>query len=257
MLDDYLARFRAAVEALAAEPLVKVIRFSPGAACSAKKIAAWEKARGLRLDPALRAFYQQCDGLMLRWIREDDEDQRASLERTPAAEMTWDYLLGDYSQDQGRALIRPLDELTPEGFWCEGDDPDDYQDVTEIDGHSLATAELRKRALSFDLFSYSTFAVLLPRPDAPWIVLHGSDHGVCFDDDPPVDVETYLELVLACLGHLRARYATMRGHRAPYLPAAPLVHAPAAYWAAHPFSKARLLGGDDDDDEDDEDEESA
>ncbi|MFO0762887.1 MAG: SMI1/KNR4 family protein [Byssovorax sp.] len=254
MLDSYLTRFRAAVDALAAEPAVKIVRFSPGAPCAAKQIAAWEKARGLRLDPALRAFYQQCDGLMLRWIREDDEDQRAALARTPAAGMSWDYLIGDYSQDQGRALIRPLEELTPEGFWSEGEDPDDDQDETEIDGYSIITADLRRRALSFDLFSYSTFAVLLPRPDKPWIVLHGSDHGVCFDDDPPLDVETYLELVLACVGHLRARYATLRGHRAPHLPQGSLVHAPASYWATHPFSKARLLGnGGESDEEEDED----
>lgn len=246
MLDDYLARFRTAVDLLAREPSVRVVRFEPGPPCSDAKIAAWEKERGLALDPALATFYRQCDGIMLRWIRTDDESQLASLTRTPPEEMSWDYLVGDYAQDQGRALIRPLSELVAPGFWAEGDDPDHYQDETSIDGLRLVTADLRRAALPFDQWSYSTFAVLLPRPERPWIVLQGSDHGVTFDDDPPCDVETYLELVLACLGNTEARYQTFRGHTEPRLPPGEMARAPREYWEQHPFDRSRLLSRRDD-----------
>jgi hypothetical protein len=242
MLDDYLARFRAAVAHLEQEPGIRVVLFDPRPPCTDAQLTTWERARGLPLDPSLRAFYRQCNGLMLRWIRADDEHQLASLERVPPEEMHWDYTIGDYPQDQGRVLIRPLEELTPEGFWAEGDDPDHYQDDTTIDGFTIRTADLRRSVLAFDQWSYSTFAVLLPRPRAPWIVLHGSDHGVCFDDDRPCDVETYLELVLACLGHTDIRYRTFRGHTEPRLPPGPLAHAGKAYWDEHPFGRARLFG---------------
>jgi hypothetical protein len=112
----------------------------------------------------------------------------------------------------------------------------------------MTEGELRQSALAYDLWSYSTFATLLPRADRRWVVVHGSDHGVTFFDDRASDVETYLEFVLACLGQCNLRYRTFNAyHAGKELPSEGrergegLVVAGRDYWQVHPFSTEALL----------------
>ncbi len=242
MLERYVQRFTASVKALGADRRVRIVKLQTFPGLKPKEIKAWEASRGLSLDPALRAFYGQTNGLMLRWILEEADEQRAWVERVPAEETGWDYAVGDYPQDQGVVLLRPLDELTAPGFWAEGELEDEFPEEIAIDRVTMTEGEQRQRVLAWDLWSYSSFATLLPRADGPWVVLHGSDHGATFFDDRPTDVETYLEFVLACLGQRSIRYRTFNIYRdGASLRGEGLLRVGRAHWEAHPFSREALL----------------
>lgn len=222
---DWLARFTAMAGEIAARPELEVLTFRTRPPVDAAGLARAEDHLGARLAPALRDFYQQTDGLELRWtlrsgLSEDQLDQLDQRYGDDIDRLTYD---DDDDIPFARIDIRPLGEALWGRDWqgkvwfpgVDGDEP------AEFAGRRYTELELARSMRPFDLFSTFQCMAWLPLPaDGDPLVVMLSSHYVSWDDTRVTDFGSYLEMLLATRGitGFRARaYSEYRGDRLPPL----------------------------------------
>jgi SMI1 / KNR4 family (SUKH-1) len=219
-MPTYVERVRAMVDDLRTYPFVEVVRFEVFPPATADALAQVEEAIGARLAPALREFYGEANGLVLRWrIRQDLSDaERARLE-----DLSDDYEIGNPDTDENpfaHINLIPIHESIVTRHWTEID-IDVGKATVEFGGETHEHAEFRNRLKPFDLFSlYDCMAFLIERGQGNPKVLLLSDYYIEWDNSRITDFASYLEMLLATRGIVECRdriYGDYRGDLKPPL----------------------------------------
>jgi hypothetical protein len=240
-LAQYRKRFEAMVERLRAHPDIVLLNLFIADPVSKTTLASVEKKLSVPLDPAIAAFYQQCDGLSLRWISKrhpdyDPEDMRFSSKR-----MSWENVVATDGAEDGCICILPFEQALVKASWKEQlyfeDDSDEEQE--EFGQKSYSRATFNRALRPFDYFSFYNMMGFALLPDAKQLpVIMGDDHGACWTDSRITDFASYMETVLATYGSVEARrriYGETFGHRKK-----PLTHS-REEWEQKPPSLDKLL----------------
>jgi hypothetical protein len=240
-LAQYRKRFEAMVERLRAHPDIALLNLSIAAPVSPAKLAAVEKKLSVPLDPAVAAFYRQCDGLSLRWISKRHPDYEPKRMRFSARRMSWKDVVATDGAEDGCICILPLEQALVKESWKGRlffeHDSDENQE--QFGKKSYGVATFNRALRPFDYFSFYNMMGFLLLPGAKDMpVIMGGDHGACWTDSRVTDFASYMETVLAHYGSVWARvrlYGEDFGHRKK-----PLKHS-REQWEGRPPSLAKLL----------------
>lgn len=205
LLATPLYRFRERFAAMVAEALADsaytVHAWSIGAPATAAELAAAEAAIGAPLDPGLRAFYSQCNGVQLR--ADVAEPAGSGARQTLAARpLAWGTVGSPYTGELGGGTagvvaILALDELIKTRGY--GRDP--------ASAGSDERVKIGRRALPMRTFlanmylldgwyDYYPVALVCDPQRGSFSVVVGDDHGAVWDDPDPESFERYLESAL-------------------------------------------------------------
>ena len=223
----HLQRFRAMVDQIKAHPLLEVRRFEIGAPIDADGLRAVERHLGAPLAPALKGFFQECNGLSLYWkIKAGLSDD----EMDALGEDFGDYDLGSPDDESGEdhqslfanLKILPLQEAIIGRDWSKvilaGDDEMARQPVDFL-GKPQPRGTLLQKLRPFDLFSgYACMAFYLEPGVGDPKALHLSGHYVEWDNSRLTDFASYLEVVLATRGLTEARANVFKAYRGDQQP---------------------------------------
>lgn len=199
-----LFRFRERISAnLARElasPISVVTTWYVGPPASDAQLAAAEAAFGIPLDPALRAFYAQCDGVQFRC----DDASNAESQKLAPEKRSWGEVgnsTGTLGRGTGGVLsILPLDELVASRTF--GTPPADGRGRTvQLGKRKVDLERFLENLYVFD-FWYDFYPVGLhvDRERGEYEIVIGDDHGAVWDDPDVESVETYLERLSSSRG---------------------------------------------------------
>ncbi len=203
-LEDYWERFCAMAADLQSVADVVVLNFHVFPPMNAAELKQAEEGLGYSLPEDLRTFYQQTNGLQLRWIEKDNPGFDPALDVPSTKPLPWDWEPGPRRED-GIVFIPPLAQLLAvEHVPTAVDDPTDrYRQL--YFSERIPIAEFRSSLRVFDRFSDSQQALLCLRPGEPASLLLGNLLDRRFDLTFYIDIGTYLEFLLARLGLVQYR----------------------------------------------------
>ncbi len=182
---DFAANLRVMVEALRAQPGVRVKVAEINPPCDEDEIARVNEVVGEPLDALVLDYYRSANGARVAWES--------------------DITSGGFD-------LRPLGEVflnTNQPVFASALDGADERFIFECTYNEL---EIRSRLRCFDkarvLHDYPTAAVFVyPDMDGPWPnVLFPSKYCACLDDSHPMSLVSYLEMMVATCGHESAAY---------------------------------------------------
>jgi hypothetical protein len=240
-LSNYRTRFEKMVERLRAHPDIALLNFHMAEPVSAATLASVKKKLTVPLDPAIAAFYRQCDGLSLRWISKRHPDYEPKRMKFSSRRLSWRDVVKTDGEEDGCVCILPLEQALVKMDWKGriNFDTDTDEDPVEFGRQSYGSATFNRAVRPFDWFNfYNMMGFLLLPGSASLPVVMGSDHGVCWTDSRTTDFASYLETVLAHYGSVMARrrlYNKVFGHRQK-----PLLHS-RAQWQEQPPSLEKIL----------------
>ncbi|HEU4535855.1 MAG TPA: SMI1/KNR4 family protein [Polyangiaceae bacterium] len=177
-----------------------------GAPATEAELAAAEAALGAPLDPALRAFYSQCNGVQFR----ADLGKAKASGRGPAKlpepqALPWDVVGSPYGGKLGRGTggvvaILALDELVKSrGYGRSPDSAGDGERVTVGRRAVPMRTFLENMYLLDGWYDYYPVALFCDRQRQSFEVVVGDDHGAVWNDPDAESFESYLESALASL----------------------------------------------------------
>lgn len=229
-MTDYLARFQALVDELASIDYIEVKEFEPGPPASPSTIAAVEKRLGATFAPAIRAFFEQADGLKLHWQIKPDVSAELAVE---LREKSKDYYV-EIAEYVGTPFaivnILSLEASVLNDNWEElklGD----LDGTTRFAGRDYDSAALAELLKPFDILNRehcTAFFLEEGNGDPPVLLL--SDGYTDWTDSRLTDFASYVEMVLATRGIVAARVEILGEPGGTEKP--PLV-GDAGFWAAY------------------------
>lgn len=189
-LAAFIERFDAMVATLRAHPDVKILNVWKGAPVSEERISAAEVKLGAKLPEDVKAFYRQCDGLVLAWDDKKadghDEAYGKFIEKSAWVDA---YAAANFdARLTGSFNVLPFEEMLFHADWSE----QFWFDWMKGD---MLTFHRDMRIVDYYYFFY--LAGLQMTKPAEAKVYIGDDHGACFDDHKPRSFETYMERALA------------------------------------------------------------
>jgi hypothetical protein len=203
LLATPLYRFRERFKAIVEDSLgyAAIHSWWIGAPATDAELAAAEASLGAPLDPALRAFYSQCNGVQLRADLEDPPDSGSHPTPKPRA-LPWNDVGSPYKGKLGQGTagvvaILALDELVKTRGY--GRNP--------IDAGRSERVKVGRRAVPMRTFlenmylldgwyDYYPVALFCDRERRSFEVMVGDDHGAVWDDPDAEGFEAYLESAL-------------------------------------------------------------
>ena len=228
---DYLTAFQAQARALAQEPEVVLLGFHTFAPLTAAALDALEARHQCTFCPALRQFYQQTNGLQLRWIFKNNpayHPQQHPPHQSNRPPVAWDYATQAYRAEEGCLLLLPLEELLATAL------PPVWSDAPiQLGGKPYTPLEFYGALRPLDLFSaYDSMGLLLRGSEPPLVVLR-EEEGAWAAETAVLSFEQYLHFLHASLGH-----AVRRREWLGTLPLLDLPHC-RAFWSISRMKLAR------------------
>ena len=222
MSKNYLEAFQRLAETIHQHPSAILLSYHAFAPLSLGEIQDLERRYKCQLDEPMRAFYQQSNGLQLRWM----------LARNPAynpiryptyqkgmAPKPWDYATQTHRSEEGSIFLLPLEEVLRSCL----PPNNEYTQIT-IEQQSYETLDFYTRLRYVDTFSYYlSMGILFREQQAPLLLL-GDEEGTCFTDAVPITFEAYLAFLLASKGwSLRRKewLGMVQGYQHPTIKALP------------------------------------
>jgi hypothetical protein len=201
---NYLEAFQRLAKAIDQHPAAVLLGFHSFSPLSRAEMEALEARYKCQLDEPMRQFYQQTNGLQLRWMLKSNPAYEA--ERYPAhqigiAPKPWDYATEALRPESGCIFLLPLEEMLRSFL-----PPDGRQEPISVEGQVYETVDFYTRLHMLDAFSYYLSTGILLREQQPPLLLLGDEEGTCFTDAIPITFEAYLAFLLASKGwNLRRR----------------------------------------------------
>lgn len=201
-LQDYLHRFEEMVQALRRSTVAVVLDFHVFPPLSAEEISSHEARLGFTLPDALRVFYQQTNGLQLRWIRKDNPLYDPDRNQPRMQPLEWEQPDVQGNHDDGRVMLLPLGLLLDDGGRAEAalTQPKDPRYAIRWLDQQLGSLDFQRGARILDHFSREQQAIIVLTAQAQPLVYLGRLGQVNPGRSHLVDTGTYLEFLLARLG---------------------------------------------------------
>jgi hypothetical protein len=215
-MDDVLARYKAMVAELRAQPKIRILadQILPPDEGAIERV---EQVLGHELDPAISAFYRQCGGLQLRWVHVDNPSFNEERDQFVPEVLDWLYELEDYHVTDGSIMLVDVEDAflrSWEGFIHFSGQREREE---EFAGRTFKDFDLHVHP--FDIFNkYNDMAFFLGTGTPSPPVIMGDDHMACYTDSYVTDFGSYLEFLLYSRGLIAARrafYSRYRGDREP------------------------------------------
>ncbi|MFN8393770.1 MAG: pentapeptide repeat-containing protein [Bacteroidia bacterium] len=206
-LADYLLRFDAMVKALRESTVAVVLDYHTFSPLRDADIAEVETKIGFHLPEALRAFYQQTNGLQLRWIRKDNPQYDPERDRPQSTPLFWDWQPANEDREDGLVFLLPLERLMDDGGAAEAavSQPHHPRFAIRYLDQKINSIDFQKRLRIFDRFSVQRSAILMLGDPAISSLHLGQLGQVSTGASCIVDVGTYLEFLIARLGWVGKR----------------------------------------------------
>jgi hypothetical protein len=211
-MKNYAIEFQGMIESLLSDPDISVVSsyIFPGASNS--EILHAEEILRCRLDETLRTFYQQCNGLQLRWIRKDSEDFNESEFGTHLnAPISLQDIIEDDNRLDGCINIFPLQTVVSKGTGIKVAPDSLYVDTYIILSQAFKPLEFCNNAFVFDGYDVHRGIVLFPiRSQNMQLCMLGSLSYTMFQNSKKVKPMDYLDFVLATKGATQSRMAAFK-----------------------------------------------
>jgi hypothetical protein len=152
LLAGYRTRFEKMVEQLRAHPDIALLNFHMAGPVSEATLASVEKKLTVPLEPAIAAFYRQCDGLSLRWISKRHPDYDPERMRFSSQLLSWQDVVATDGKEDGCVCILPFEQALVEMNWNDRlfFDDDSDEDQVEFAGKSYGAATFNRAVRPFD-----------------------------------------------------------------------------------------------------------
>ncbi|MFN8393765.1 MAG: pentapeptide repeat-containing protein, partial [Bacteroidia bacterium] len=206
-LEDYLERFDSMVNDLKESPMTVVLNYHQFPPVSTSEIEAAERLLGYALPAALKVFYQQTNGLQLRWIKTDNPQYDPLRDVPEESPLSWDWSASPLKGEDGIVMLQPLERLLDDGGLAEASVMQPKQPMYQLQylDQTLSSVEFQSKLRIFDRFSREQQAILL-LSETPDPCLHIGKLGqVHYGEGYLVDVGTYLEFLIARLALVERR----------------------------------------------------
>lgn len=195
LLATPLYRFRERFKAVVDQALAFTVHsWWIGTPASEAEISAAEAALGVPLDPALRAFYSQCNGVQLR------SDRSAAPGPTPEPRaLPWGTVGSPYAGEFGQGTagvvaILALDELVKSRGYGRSPTDATSDERVKIGRRTVPMRTFLENMYLLDgWYDYYPVALFCDRERRSFAVVVGDDHGAVWDDPDVESVESYLE----------------------------------------------------------------
>lgn len=192
---NYIEAFNSLARELAQHPAIELLSYHTFAPLSKQRIEDLERQYNCQLDDSIRNFYQQTNGVQLRWMLKSNRHycaQKYPPFHSATAPMPWDYAVEEYEKEDGCVMLLPLEDILRNVL-----PPNLNQGNINLNGKNYSTIDFHARIRVMDCFSYyCSMALFLQENKAP-VVLFGDENSTCFVDSKLTDFATYLEFVLA------------------------------------------------------------
>ncbi len=219
---NYLEAFQRLAEAIHQHHKAVLLSYHTFAPLSLEEIQDLEQRYKCQLDAPMRVFYQQSNGLQLRWMLAGNpayDPVRYPTYQSGMAPKPWDYATQAHRSEEGSIFLLPLEEMLRSCL----PPSNQYTHIT-IEQQSYETLDFYMRLRYIDAFSYYlSMGVLFREQQAPLLLL-GDEEGTCFTDAVPITFEAYLAFLLASKGgSLRRKewLGRMQGYQQPTIKALP------------------------------------
>lgn len=224
METSYLERFNRLVVELERHAKVEILTYHSFPPVRVQDIEKIEKQLGFKIDQAIKQFYQETNGLQLRWILRSNEDFKENVHKFSEAVLDWDYATVEYRPEDGCILFLPIEKVF--------DTDSEYikpnvSEVVLIEDASYTLTDFYKKIKPFDQFSHYCNMAFFINKKGQQQVLMGDEQHLCYTDSRLSNFESYLEFLLATKGVCQKR-KQFYGHYQGYSLA--LLETPKDYW---------------------------
>jgi len=157
------------------------------------------------------AWYTQCNGAQLVWIRKDNPDFDPAQHTLSPHPLPWLQLWqADYPYD-GAVMLLPFEVTFGENWenrvWFQ----QEALYTTTYLGRTLSMLDFKRHIHPFDAFSkYYTVSICTLDESRPGTLLLGQDYGADYTSSKRLDWETYLNLIIDTQGNIQARVSAMK-----------------------------------------------
>ncbi|MGH1336426.1 MAG: pentapeptide repeat-containing protein [Aureispira sp.] len=219
---NYLEAFQRLAEAINQHSSAALLGYHAFAPLSLAAIQGLEERYKCQLDAPMRQFYQQSNGLQLRWMLRSNpayDPARYPVHQEGMAPKPWDYATQAHHPEEGSIFLLPLEELLRSFL-----PPNNQQPSITIAHKSYDTIDFYTRLRNLDAFSYYLTMGILFREEQGPLLLLGDEEGTCFTDAVPLTFEAYLAFLLASKGWILRRKEWLgqpQGYQQPTVEALP------------------------------------
>lgn len=212
----YIEAFHYLARELAKHPDIELLGYHNFAGLSAAAVDALESKYQCRLDPAMRHFYQQTNGLQLRWIFKDNPAYQSGAYppfHQQTAPVPWDYASTQFLAEDACIMLLPLEHLLRKSIV-----PDLEMGTIQLDGQQYSSIDFYTQLRPLDLFSYyGQMGILFRNRQAP-LVLLGDEGGQSYNYAQPTTFATYIDFLLASKGLCQRRSGFFMASNGEQLP---------------------------------------
>lgn len=195
---NYLEAFQRLAKAIDQHSAAVLLGYHTFAPLSLTAIQALEAQYKCQLDEPMRLFYQQTNGLQLRWMLRSNaayDPVRYPEHEEGRPPKPWDYATQAHRPEEGSIFLLPLEDLLRSFL-----PPNSQQQEVVIEGRAYDPIDFYTRLRTLDAFSYYLRMGLLFREGQGPLLLLGDEEGTCFTDAVPITFEAYLAFLLASKG---------------------------------------------------------
>lgn len=219
---DYIKAFQALAKELHKNTAIELLGYHTFRGLSASAIELLEQQYHCQLDDTIRRFYQQSNGLQLRWIFKNNPHytpKKFPPFQAQSAPVPWNYMTDNFEQEDGCILLLPLEQVLKQSI-----PPDFSHKAIVINQKSYTPIDFYAQIRAFDAFSYyCKMGLMLQTNEAPLVFL-GDEQGTCFTDSRTTTFATYLDFLIASKGLCQRRsdfFRLSEGFKAPIIIAIP------------------------------------
>lgn len=219
-MKSYIERFKSMVDGIKADPLLEVMEFNVNQPATKEVLTAAAEKLGAFLAQPIRDFYVEANGMKLHWRIKQDLPAKKVEEISEKYDDYWIELPEDEDIPFAQIYLLPLEDCLLHRTWPQFvTEKEDEKFVFE--GKTYSFNDFGRQLKPFDLFStYYCMSFFLEEGVGNPKALLLSDHYIEWDNSRITDFGSYMEMLLATRGIVRARkevYGEYRGDEKPPL----------------------------------------
>lgn len=228
MAMNYVQEFKEMISRLRRDPKISVVSSCIFPPASEADLDMAAEIMSCKLEKSLREFYEQCNGIQLRWIRRDSEDfNEAEFGMYSEGPVSHEDIVEDDDRMDGCINIRPILEVVRKNVQWQMVPHKLYVESYTIEGELFSPLEFCANAQVWDAVSVTRGVVLFPlrKSDTQVCMLSSLRYGTC-EDSAIAYPAAYLRFLLESEGSNFLRTKVFRlesGISKPILDGLPMV----------------------------------
>lgn len=211
-MKNYAEAFNELIQGLKNDPAIAVVSSYIYPPATEAEILEAEEIMNCKLDDCLRAFYQSCNGVQLRWIYRDSEDFNAGEFGTYSEGIVaFDDIKEDDRRLDGCINILSISDVAARTY-CLLTPHEAFSESITIHGITYHPNEFMSRAFVWDAFDEHRNIILLPVDHAIRLVCILNSDGIVHHSKKTT-VQEYLDFLLNTSGSIIDRISTFKLRR--------------------------------------------